>query len=82
MDKEQRDAPYGPGARFKEGETIVFIESSQMKQGEIVHVRVPGPAIVGGKEHGTLYIVDTGEGIPSAVEPSQVLEGAKPLQYI
>jgi len=84
MDKDQRDALFGkstPFSEHKEGETIVFFEDSQVKTGTIIHVRAPGQAIIGGKEHGMLYMVDTGEGIPSAIIPSQVLEGTKPLRY-
>jgi hypothetical protein len=85
MDKDQRDALYGPGARYsehKEGEVIRFSEGGQEKQGKILHVRAPGQAIVGGREHPLLYVVDTGKGFPSKVFPSQVLgNDAKPQTF-
>ncbi len=84
MDKEQRDALYGASARFsdhKEGETIVFFEGGQVKTGTILHVRAPGPAIVGGQSHPMLYVVDTDASIPSMVAHGQILEGAQPAKY-
>jgi hypothetical protein len=82
VDKEQRDAFYGPGARYSEhkgGEVIRFRVGTEIKQGKILHVRAPGQAIVGGREHPLLYIVDTGKGMPTPVSPSQIVEGSFPV---
>jgi len=69
---------YGPSLPFsehKEGTEITFRHGSEIKQGKIKHVRAPGPAIVDGKEHPLLYIVDTGQGMPVSVSPTQVVYG-------
>jgi hypothetical protein len=82
MNHDQAESLYGPTAshsEHKEGTVITFRSGSQVKQGKILHVRAPGQAPVSGKELPTLYIVDTGEGIPAAIAPSMIIEGSFPV---
>jgi hypothetical protein len=70
---------FGPAAAFsdhKRGETIKFREAGQVKEGTILWVRAPGPAIVGGRNHPVIYVVEVGEvGFPSMVPAGDVIEG-------
>lgn len=80
MNQEQAEALYGPAAPFSEhhrGDSIRFrCYGNEIKAGTILHVRAPGPTYEGGKEHGVLYMVDTNEGFPVAVKPSQIVHGS------
>lgn len=78
MNQEQAEALYGPSASYsdhKAGDSIQFRAGSEIKAGTILHVRAPGPTHEGGKEHSLLYMVDTNEGFPVAVKPSQIIQG-------
>lgn len=81
MNQEQKEALFGRSANFsehKEGDEIQFQCGAEIKQGKILHVRAPGQAIIDGKVHPLLYIVDTGKGFPVKVHPSDVIEGSLP----
>ena len=70
---EQRAALYGPEGKadHRQGDTITFSSNDtggQTLTGEILHVRAPGPAIVGGRSHPLTYIVHVpGEAFPRIV---------------
>jgi hypothetical protein len=79
MNQEQRNALFGPSSSFSEhkaGDTIQFRQGNDIKQGKIIHVRAPGPAVVDGKDLPLLYVVDTGHGFPAKVLPSQIIHGS------
>lgn len=79
MNQEQLNALYGPSAPFSEhhrGDSITFRAGNEIKAGTIDYVRAPGPTHEGGKEHSLLYMVDTNEGFPVAVKPSQIVHGS------
>lgn len=79
MNQEQAEALYGPSASYsdhKAGDSIQFRAGSEIKAGTILHVRAPGSTHEGGKELSLLYMVDTNEGFPVAVKPSQVIHGS------
>jgi hypothetical protein len=76
MDKEQREAAFGPEAQYSEhkrGETIRFTEGGQEKQGTIIHVIASSQAVVDGEMHPLTYVVDTGKGFPSMIYAPDVL---------
>lgn len=82
MNHEQLTDLYGRSASHSEhrqGTVITFRRGAEIKQGKILYVRAPGQAVVDGREHPLLYIVDTGQGIPMAVTPSQIIEGSFPV---
>ena len=79
MTMPDSDALYGPSTPFsdhKAGGMVHFREDGELKQGKILHVRAPGPAVQGGVGHGVLYVVDAGHGFPSIVAPGDVVEGS------
>lgn len=80
MNQEQLNALYGPSAPFSEhhrGDSITFrCYGNEIKAGTILHVRAPSSTHEGGKEHSLLYMVDTNEGFPVPVKPSQVIQGS------
>lgn len=78
MNQEQAEALYGPSSTFSEhhrGDSVQFRAGNEIKAGTILHVRAPGPTHEGGKEHSLLYMVDTNEGFPVPVFPSQIITG-------
>jgi hypothetical protein len=79
MNQEQLNALFGPSAPFSEHKVNSKIQfrcyGNEIKSGTILHVRAPGPTHAGGKEHSLLYMVDTGEGFPVPVKPSQIIQG-------
>ena len=78
MNQEQAEALYGPSVPFSEhhrGDSVQFRQGNEIKAGTILHVRAPGPTHEGGKDHPLLYMVDTNEGFPVAVFPSQIVQG-------
>jgi len=82
MNHEQAESLYGPTAshsEHRENDVITFRHGFTVKQGKILHVRAPGQAVQDGREHPLLYMVDTGQGMPIAVSPSQIIEGSFPV---
>lgn len=79
MNQEQLNALYGTSASHSEhrrDDSIQFRQGNDLKAGTILHVRATGPTHAGGKEHSLLYMVDTNEGFPVAVFPSQIVHGS------
>jgi hypothetical protein len=78
--QEQQAALYGPAGRadYKPGDTIEFSSrdtGGKVLSGEILFVRAPAPAIVGGRIHPTSYIVAVeGESFIRVVYPGDVIE--------
>ncbi len=78
-DQEQRAALYGPAGKadHKRGDTVTFSSDDtggQRLNGEILHVRAPGAAIVGGRSHPLTYMVYVkGETLPRIVYLSDII---------
>jgi hypothetical protein len=78
--QEQQAALYGPTGRadHRKGERITFSSQDtggQELTGEVLYVRAPGPAIVGGRSHPTTYFVlVAGEAFPRVVYIGDVIE--------
>ena len=77
--EQQLEDLFGPMPTYsehKKGETITFREAGtgQTRQGTILWVKAPGPSYKGGPMRPLTYIVYTGQGMPSAVYPGDVIE--------
>jgi hypothetical protein len=78
--QDQLAALYGPPghADHRIDETITFASADTNGQpltGKIIYVRAPGPAIVGGRNHPTVYFVFVeGETFPRVYYPGDVIE--------
>jgi hypothetical protein len=72
------NAMYGPEPRadHRVGERIQFIREGKEGSGEIIGIVPPGPRVVGRPARPVTYLVDTGEGFPIAIYPSDIIETA------
>jgi hypothetical protein len=82
--QEQLEALYGPPGRadHRKDEEITFANADTNGlplTGKIIYVRAPGPAIVGGRSHPTVYFVE-GETFPRVVYPADVIERSEDTQ--
>lgn len=78
MNDEQKESLYGKPGRgeYPTGATIRFRDhrTGQVLTGKVLYVRAPGPAIVGGRQHPTTYMVEVGDDFPHAVYSRDILE--------
>ncbi len=73
--EEMREQQFGPAARYSEhkvGEVITFRDCHEVKTGTIIFVQ--GPQQIGSTHHPLTYLVDAGEGWPTFVYATDVLE--------
>ena len=70
-----REDQFGPAAKFSEhkaGETITFRDVDEVKTGTIIFVQ--GPQQIGSIHHVLTYLVDAGDGWPTFVYQTDVIE--------
>lgn len=78
MTDEQLTALFGPlfpYADHQRGATIRFRDEGREKEGTILWICGPGPAVEGGPDLGVVYIVDTKNGWLVTIYPADIVEG-------
>lgn len=76
MTDEQLSALFGPlypYADHKRGDVIRFRDEGVTKEGTILWICGPGPAVEGSPDLGVVYVVDAGDGWPAIVYPGDIL---------